>query len=305
MKLSWLEDLVALAESDTLSEAAGRRHLTQSAFTRRIQGIEHWLGVPVVKTGRRPAQVTKAVLAHQTEIRSLIGEFYRLRAEIQASQGEGERILIASTHSITATHMPGIVSMLRRQLAGLSIRLRSANQGDCLTLVMTRDVSAFVGYETRRLPIKDGDGALEKISLDKDRLIPCISASHPALVGGGIGRTGRLDVIAYPSDVFLGKVLHNQILPELSEQFDYTVSCETALTQGVLELTAAGVGIGWLPESIAKAGIRNGSLKNLGTELQIVSLYLVACRLKDSRSKLSDSLWRVFEDYAGKNRESE
>lgn len=302
MKLGWLEDLVALVESKTLSEAASRRHLTQSAFTRRIQGIEQWLGVPVVKSGRRPTQLTQAVLAHQTEIRSLIGEFYRLRAEIQASENESGRVLIASTHSITTTHMPAIVSLLRRQLVGLSIRIRSANQDECATFVMTREVSAFIGYETKRFPIVDKEGVLERVMLDEDKLIPCISSSHPSIVGGGNGVTGPLDIVAYPSDVFLGKVLHNQILPELSEQFEYTISCETALTQGVLEFTTAGMGIGWLPRSIARAGIENGSVLNLGMELGEVSLFMVACRLKGLQSQLSASFWRALEDYARTNR---
>ena len=66
----------------------------------------------------------------------------------------------------------------------------------------------------------------------------------------------------------------------------------------MLELIYSGVGIGWLPRSIASAGIRDGSLVNLDDRLQKVSLYLTACRLKEQRSDHSESLWRVFQDYA-------
>ncbi len=40
IRLEWLEDILAVAETGSFSEAAERRHLTQSAFSRRIRNIE-------------------------------------------------------------------------------------------------------------------------------------------------------------------------------------------------------------------------------------------------------------------------
>lgn len=40
MCLEWLEDILGVAETGSFSEAAERRHLTQSAFSRRIRNIE-------------------------------------------------------------------------------------------------------------------------------------------------------------------------------------------------------------------------------------------------------------------------
>lgn len=56
MELKWLEDLVALAESASLTEAAERRNVTQPAFTRRIKVIERWLGTEVFDRSRKPAR---------------------------------------------------------------------------------------------------------------------------------------------------------------------------------------------------------------------------------------------------------
>jgi DNA-binding transcriptional LysR family regulator len=40
MRLEWLDDILAVAQTGSFSEAAQKRHLTQSAFSRRIRTIE-------------------------------------------------------------------------------------------------------------------------------------------------------------------------------------------------------------------------------------------------------------------------
>ena len=44
MDLTWLEDFLALAEHKTFARAAETRHVTQPAFSRRIQSLEDWMG---------------------------------------------------------------------------------------------------------------------------------------------------------------------------------------------------------------------------------------------------------------------
>ena len=43
MRLEWLEDILAIAQTGSFSGAAERRNLTQSAFSRRIRQIEDYL----------------------------------------------------------------------------------------------------------------------------------------------------------------------------------------------------------------------------------------------------------------------
>ena len=56
MRLDWLDDIVAIIESDSLNEAASARYLTQPAFSRRVRTIEALLGVELVDRARRPAR---------------------------------------------------------------------------------------------------------------------------------------------------------------------------------------------------------------------------------------------------------
>ena len=48
METKWLEDFISLAETHNFSRSAALRHVTQPAFSRRIQSLENWLGIDLV-----------------------------------------------------------------------------------------------------------------------------------------------------------------------------------------------------------------------------------------------------------------
>ena len=44
METKWLEDFISLSETRSFSRSAQLRHVTQPAFSRRIQSLESWAG---------------------------------------------------------------------------------------------------------------------------------------------------------------------------------------------------------------------------------------------------------------------
>src|SRR5581483_4757831 len=82
MELKWLEDFVSLAETRSFSRSAELRHVTQPAFSRRIQALEAWLGTELIDRSVYPTRLTQAgevfreqalsMLSHMQESRSLL-----------------------------------------------------------------------------------------------------------------------------------------------------------------------------------------------------------------------------------------
>ena len=60
METKWLEDFVSLAETRSFSRSAQLRHVTQPAFSRRIQSLEVWAGTDLVDRSSYPTQLTPA-----------------------------------------------------------------------------------------------------------------------------------------------------------------------------------------------------------------------------------------------------
>jgi DNA-binding transcriptional LysR family regulator len=54
METKWLEDFVSLAETRSFSRSAQLRHVTQPAFSRRIQALEAWAGTDLVDRSSIP-----------------------------------------------------------------------------------------------------------------------------------------------------------------------------------------------------------------------------------------------------------
>jgi DNA-binding transcriptional LysR family regulator len=55
MELKWLEDFASLARTGSFSRSAEERHVTQPAFSRRIQALETWLGVALIDRSTAPS----------------------------------------------------------------------------------------------------------------------------------------------------------------------------------------------------------------------------------------------------------
>lgn len=53
MEAKWLEDFLSLADTRSFSRAARNRHLTQSAFSRRIAALETWMDAKLVDRDRK------------------------------------------------------------------------------------------------------------------------------------------------------------------------------------------------------------------------------------------------------------
>jgi len=56
----WFEDFVSLAETRSFSRSAQLRHVTQPAFSRRIQALEAWAGTDLVDRSSYPTRLTAA-----------------------------------------------------------------------------------------------------------------------------------------------------------------------------------------------------------------------------------------------------
>ena len=79
METKWLEDFVSLAETRSFSRSAQQRHVTQPAFSRRIQALEAWAGMDLVDRSSYPTRLTPAG-------ETLLAQAAELLANLQATR---------------------------------------------------------------------------------------------------------------------------------------------------------------------------------------------------------------------------
>ncbi len=161
MRLEWLEDLIAVSETGSFQEAAARRRLTQSAFSRRIQHIEEQVGIELFDRTRKPVQLRPAMQQQRDQIVRLAKDLHALVADLRRGDRLAtNRIVIASQHALTTALTPLILQRIHALHEDTHVRLRSANLDECFALLLSRQADIALVY---RLPDEShpiGDGKL-------------------------------------------------------------------------------------------------------------------------------------------------
>ena len=291
MRLEWLEDVLAVAETGSFQEAADRRRLTQSAFSRRIQHIEEQIGVALFDRSRKPVQLLPTTADQRDQIAKLAQDLRQLVLDLRRGERmAANRIAIASQHALTTSLTPLIVRAIHARDPATHIRLRSANLDECFSLLLSRQVDIAIVY---RLPGEDhpiSQSFVETVAIGTDRLVPVFAASATADLNAQFA-SGHLPYISFPPEVFLGRVLDQVILPQVHHLTRAVPKAETALTLAALELAEVGVGVAWVPISLARRRIADGSLVDLSSSLPSCKMDVTSVRLFGNPWPIADSVW--------------
>ncbi|MEO0028158.1 MAG: HTH-type transcriptional regulator YjiE, partial [Pseudomonadota bacterium] len=94
METKWLEDFVSLAETRSFSRSAQLRHVTQPAFSRRIQALEAWAGAALIDRSSYPTSLTPAGDALYSQALELLQSLHNTRDMVR-SQSLAEQDLMA------------------------------------------------------------------------------------------------------------------------------------------------------------------------------------------------------------------
>lgn len=293
MRLEWLEDILSVAETGSLSAAAERRRLTQSAFSRRIRQIEDHVGVELFDRTRKPIVLKPATEEQREQIGRVAKALRDLEHDLrQGAASASRRIVIASQHALTTSTTPAIVEALGRSTPQLFVRLVSANLDDCFAQLLARQADIALVYRPPGMAHPVRADFVEVAVIGRDWLVPVIGAVHVPRIGAGIA-DGALSCVAYPADVFLGQVLDRQILSGLRQTLRVSASAETALTLAALEIASAGVAVAWVPLSLAEGRIAAGSLADLSALLPRTALDVTAVRLAGPAGVAVQAAWNM------------
>src|SRR6476620_9554123 len=133
MGTKWLEDFVSLAETRSCSRSAQLRHVTQPAFSRRIQALEAWAGADLVDRSSYPTRLTPAGETFHAQALEILGNLQAARNMMRGHPvGGQEMIEFAVPHSLAFTFFTHWVMDLRRHFGALKSRLTALNVHDAV-----------------------------------------------------------------------------------------------------------------------------------------------------------------------------
>ena len=97
METKWLEDFVSLAETRSFSRSAQLRHVTQPAFSRRIQALEAWAGIDLVDRSSYPTRLTPAGETLHAQALEMLDSLQATRNMMRSHQAAGRDMIVCGT----------------------------------------------------------------------------------------------------------------------------------------------------------------------------------------------------------------
>ena len=124
VETKWFEDFVSLAETRSFSRSAQLRHVTQPAFSRRIQSLEAWAGIDLVDRSSYPTRLTPAGETLHAQALEMLGSLQAARNMMRGHKAAGnDMIEFAVPHSLAFTFFPHWAVELRKRFGAMKSRL--------------------------------------------------------------------------------------------------------------------------------------------------------------------------------------
>lgn len=276
MELKWLEDYLALVDSGNFSTAADVRHLSQPAFSRRIQAFEAWLGVKLVDRSKKPFRFTAAANEHEVTLRNLVNSIYQTKNRIKYSVRDQNSFSVATQHSLLVTpFLPRFLERLSSSHVNLNYSLVSENMDTCVAMFLKGGVDMLVIYETEGNRNVITPHLSVRKTLSSDEMILVATPQINQIVTSKMG-VKTLPLLTYPTSSFFGTVIWADVLPKVLRHINASIVCESSFSVGLREMALASTGAAWLPRSIVVDEIESGKLVVLEALSQPIPMNVVA-----------------------------
>lgn len=251
METKWLEDFVSLAETRSFSRSAQLRHVTQPAFSRRIQSLEAWAGTDLVDRSSYPTRLTPAGETLYDQSLEVLQALQSARAMLRGySEAAQDVIAFAVPHTLAFTFFPAWVSALRGTFGPIKSRLIALNVHDAVLHMVEGSCDLLIVYHHPSQPVQLDADRYEMVSLGEETLAPY---AKPDANGAPLfvlpGRVNQpLPYLGYASGAYLGQMV-DLILKENRTAIHFDRVYETDMAEGLKAMAVEGHGIAFLPHS--------------------------------------------------------
>jgi LysR family transcriptional regulator, hypochlorite-specific transcription factor HypT len=282
LETKWLEDFVSLAETRSFSRSAQLRHVTQPAFSRRIQSLEAWAGTDLVDRTSYPTSLTPAGETLYAQAIELLHDLHSTRAMLRTHAAAGHDVIeFSAPHTLAFTFFPAWMSSLRDQFGPIKSRLIALNVHDAMMRLVEGSCDLMIAYHHDALPFQLDPEKYEYVSLGTEVVSPYVKAD-------AVGRPlfqlpGKSNApapyLGYAPGAYLGRVV-DLMLKQSSQTVHLERVYETDMAEGLKVMALEGHGVAFLPLSAVKKEIRSKKLISPGLDDLTMTMQIRAYREK-------------------------
>lgn len=262
METKWLEDFVSLAETRSFSRSAQLRHVTQPAFSRRIQSLEAWAGANLVDRSSYPTQLTPAGQTLYAQALEMLQALQNTRAMLRGHNAAGQDFIqFAVPHTLAFTFFPAWMAGLRESFGPIKSRLTALNVHDAAMRLAEGGCDVMIAYHHPSLPLQIDPERYDMVVLGHEVLAPYAQSGPDGRARFDLpGHVARpLPYLGYAPGAYLGGIT-DWILKQAGTPVHLERVYETDMAEGLKVMALEGHGIAFLPRSAVKKEVQSGAL---------------------------------------------
>jgi DNA-binding transcriptional LysR family regulator len=259
VELRHLEVFVAVAEELSFTRASDRLHLVQSGVSSTVKALERDLGALLFDRDRHRVLLTDAGEVLLPEARATLAAAQAARDAVSQAQG-GLRgtITVGTMLSTGPLDLPGLLGRFHRTHPGVTVRLRLSAAGSAGLAREVLDGGLDLALVSLPGPVSAG---LDLRPVTGEPLVAVGQPGHPLAAGSAtLAQLAGEPFIDYPPGWGTRTVADRAFA---SAGLDREVPFEAAEYSAVINLVRGGLGIAFLPASVAAS---------LGADLAVIEI---------------------------------
>jgi LysR family transcriptional regulator, hypochlorite-specific transcription factor HypT len=194
---------------------------------------------------------------------------------------------IGTGRTLARTLVADWLARLRGVLRHHQVELHTGSMAETALIFERGEVDLLVCYEHHALSNKLSGQRFAHLTLASDRLLPVARADAQGRARHALDSP---QWIGYAPSLSLGRLLADHLgAGQGSAMPPPSIVCDSP--DAMLELARKGLGVAWLPHSLAQASIRQGLLKPLGGRGDQVHYEVRLYRLRARQSPLVEAAW--------------
>ncbi|MEB0138273.1 MULTISPECIES: LysR family transcriptional regulator [unclassified Undibacterium] len=268
METKWLEDFVSLAETNSFSRSAELRHVTQPAFSRRIQSLEAWLGSDLIDRTSYPTRLTHAGEVFYEQALAMLGQINNARALLRGKRTSPQTTVdFAVPHTLSLTYVPRWLTGLESAFGEIHSRLLALNVHDAVMTLVEGGCDLLLCYHHPRQPLLLDASQYDMISMGREALrayTRCNKQGQPDFVLPGTAEA-PLPFLAYANNAYLGRMV-DLVLNDGRIPLHLEKCYETDMAEGLKMMALEGRGVAFLPASAVTREVRQKLLARADEE---------------------------------------
>jgi DNA-binding transcriptional LysR family regulator len=305
MDTKWLEDFASLAETRSFSRSAQARHVTQPAFSRRIQALEAWAGIDLVDRSSYPTRLTAAGETFLAQALEILAALQSTRSMMRSHQvGGQDMISFAVPHTLAFTFFPHWLMDLKQHFRGLKSRLIALNVHDAVMRLTEGSCDLLIAYHHASQPLQLSSDRYDMLSLGHETLAPFAKAGADGQSLFRLPGTEREPVpfLSFASGAYMARLVE-QIIKHAPQPPHLNPIYETDMAEGLKAMALEGHGLAFLPVSLVRKELRARHLVLAGTSDFELTMEVRIYRERPANARLhkpaAQELWEFLASQVG------